>query len=68
MNRILIKPSKLKGSIIPPPSKSMSHRAIICASLCKDDGISIIDNVILSDDIHATIEGMRNLQIKSHYL
>lgn len=61
MNKILIKPSKLKGSITPPPSKSLSHRAIICASLCKDNGISKIDNVILSDDINATIAGMRKL-------
>lgn len=61
MNRILIKPSNLKGIITPPPSKSLSHRAIICASLCKDNGVSEIDNVILSDDIDATIAGMREL-------
>ncbi|HHZ02253.1 MAG TPA: 3-phosphoshikimate 1-carboxyvinyltransferase [Tissierellia bacterium] len=60
MNNILIKPSKLKGEINPPPSKSLTHRAIICASLCKD-GISLVDNVILSDDILATIEGMKKL-------
>ncbi len=61
MNSILIKPSKLKGIITPPPSKSLSHRAIICASLCMDNGVSEIDNVILSDDIDATIAGMREL-------
>lgn len=61
MKSILIKPSTLSGIITPPPSKSLSHRAIICASLCNDDGISKIDNVILSDDINATINGMRNL-------
>lgn len=60
MNSILIKPSKLKGIINAPPSKSLSHRAIICASLCSD-GESSIDNVILSEDIKATIEGMRVL-------
>lgn len=61
MNSILIKPSKLKGTIKAPPSKSLSHRAIICASLCSDGGESVINNVILSEDIKATIEGMRAL-------
>jgi len=61
MNAILIKPTILKGEITPPPSKSLSHRAIICACLCSDNEVSIIDNVILSDDIEATIEGMKNL-------
>jgi len=60
MNSILIKPSKLKGIIKAPPSKSLSHRAIICASLCSDEESSI-DNIILSEDITATIEGMRHL-------
>lgn len=61
MNSLLIKPSKLSGTVIAPPSKSLSHRAVICASLSNDGGISTIDNVILSDDITATIEGMRQL-------
>lgn len=60
MNSILIKPSELKGIIKAPPSKSLSHRAIICASLCNDKESSI-DNIILSEDIKATIEGMRHL-------
>lgn len=61
MNSILIKPSKLKGIIKAPPSKSLSHRAIICASICKDGGESLVDNIILSEDIKATIEGMSQL-------
>jgi len=61
MNNIVIKPSKLNGQVSVPPSKSLSHRAIICGALCNDGGSSIIDNVILSEDIKATIEGMREL-------
>ncbi len=57
---ILIKPTKLKGKLNIPPSKSLSHRAVICASLCKD-GESIIKNLILSEDIKATVEGMKRL-------
>lgn len=58
MNAVII-PSKLKGKVIIPPSKSLAHRAIICASLA--DGVSIISNVAMSDDIIATIECMRAL-------
>ncbi|WP_398438605.1 3-phosphoshikimate 1-carboxyvinyltransferase [Sedimentibacter sp.] len=57
---ILIKPTKLKGKLNMPPSKSLSHRAVICASLCKD-GESIVNNLILSEDIKATVEGMKQL-------
>jgi len=52
-------PSTCKGSIKIPPSKSMAHRSIICASLA--NGKSVISNVAYSDDIKVTIEGMKNL-------
>jgi len=61
MNSIIIKPSKLNGTVKAPPSKSLSHRAIICAALCSDGNESTIDNIILSEDIKATIDGMREL-------
>ncbi len=54
---VTIKPSKLEGSIMIPPSKSLSHRAIIAASLAL--GKSVISNVLYSKDIKATIEAMR---------
>ena len=56
---LLIKPSLLRGKIIIPPSKSLSHRAIICASLSMEE--SKIKNMVFSDDIRATIEGMKTL-------
>ena len=59
MADLKVYPSKLEGSIKVPPSKSMAHRAIICASL--SDGKSKIDNIDYSDDIIATIEGMKAL-------
>lgn len=62
MKNIEIKPSPLKGEINIPPSKSMSHRAIICASL--SEGESLIDNIILSDDIIATLEAMKSFGIE----
>lgn len=58
MTDLLIKPTKLKGTVNVPPSKSMAHRAIISA--CLAEGKSVIKNIDLSDDIIATIEGMRS--------
>lgn len=54
---VIIKPSPLEGSIMIPPSKSLSHRAIIAASLA--EGKSVIKNVLYSKDIKATIDAMR---------
>lgn len=56
---IQITPNKLKGKITPPPSKSVAHRLIICASLC--EGESVITNISFSKDIIATINAMRSL-------
>lgn len=52
-------PSSLTGSVKVPPSKSLSHRALICAALA--DGESTISNIIYSDDINATIEALQSL-------
>lgn len=54
---VIIKPGKLSGDVIIPPSKSLSHRAIIAAALAK--GKSVISNVLYSKDIKATIGAMR---------
>lgn len=55
----IIKPTKLKGDVVIPPSKSLAHRAIICASLAQ--GRSVVSNMSMSDDIIATVDCMRNL-------
>ena len=64
MKSVTITPKKLSGSVSIPPSKSLCHRAVICASLAK--GISIINNIGNSEDIDKTIEAMKALgaQIK----
>ena len=59
MADLQIEKSKLSGIVNVPPSKSMGHRAIICAALgC---GTSKIYNIDYSDDMIATIEGMTSL-------
>ncbi|MDR0931316.1 MAG: 3-phosphoshikimate 1-carboxyvinyltransferase [Clostridiales bacterium] len=54
---ITIRRSKLQGKVIAPPSKSVAHRAIICASMAS--GKSVVRNVDFSEDILATIDVMR---------
>jgi len=55
-------PSNLDGEVNSPPSKSLSHRALICAGLSK--GRSVIDNIIYSDDVLATINALELLGAK----
>ena len=52
--KVEVYPSKVKGTIEPPASKSYLHRAIISASIAK--GTSVIHNVIYSDDVNATLD------------
>ncbi len=59
---ITIRPGKLSGNVSVPSSKSISHRALICAALA--DGISHISNINKSDDINATLSVMEALGAK----
>lgn len=54
--------SDLGGEINIPPSKSLSHRGIICAALSK--GQSKIKNLVFSKDIDASISAMEALGSK----
>ena len=62
MKSILIMPKRLSGDINIPPSKSLCHRAIICAGLAS--GKSMLENIEYSDDIAATISAMRSFGIE----
>ena len=59
---VIIHPKKLKGEVIIPPSKSLSHRAIIAA--CLAEGVSVISNISYSKDINATIGAMEAIGAK----
>lgn len=54
-----ITPHTLSGTVQIPASKSMAHRAIICAAL--SGGTSRISGVTFSKDIHATLSVMKAL-------
>lgn len=57
MQPVTIHPQKLTGTVSVPTSKSLAHRAIICASLAA--GESVISDISMSKDIAATINAMR---------
>ena len=59
MKSATITPSKLNGRIEIPSSKSLCHRAIICAALAK--GKSILTNICDSDDIQTTINAVKSM-------
>jgi 3-phosphoshikimate 1-carboxyvinyltransferase len=56
----------LRGEIIVPGDKSISHRAIVFASLAK--GISEIDGFLLSEDCVSTIDCLRKMQVSIEIL
>lgn len=60
--RVKVTPSHVHGQVSIPCSKSMAHRAIICASLSK--GKSVVSNISYSKDIEATINCMESLGAK----
>ena len=43
----------IRGTLAAPPSKSMAHRALLCAALA--GGTSRVDNLAHSQDIDATL-------------
>ena len=61
MVEIVVKKSQLSGRISCPPSKSYSHRAIVISSL--SNGVSNLENVLLSRDTIATINCCKMLGI-----
>ncbi len=61
---ITIQPKTLRGSILNPPSKSISHRGIICAGLSPEP--STVSNLIYSVDIKTTIEVLKQLGMVIH--
>lgn len=56
---IKITPSPLHGKVTVPPSKSISHRALICAALA--DGRSVLHNVLDCEDTKATTDALTAL-------
>lgn len=58
----MTKTTTLKGELIPPPDKSISHRAVMFASLAK--GTSIVRNFLKAEDPVSTMNTFRQLGIE----
>lgn len=56
--------SPLGGELTPPGDKSISHRAVILASLAR--GQSRIEGLLASEDVRATISACRRLGMTIH--
>ena len=48
---------EMKGKVLPPPSKSHTHRAFFLASMAK--GKSVVTHALLSSDTKATLNACR---------
>ena len=59
MRHAIIRKRFLKGTVLVPPSKSFSHRAVICAALSGEE--CLISPLVFSQDVLATIDGMKSL-------
>ena len=59
MRHAIIQKRFLKGTVLVPPSKSFSHRAVICAALSGEE--CLISPLVFSQDVLATIDGMKSL-------
>ena len=57
--KVEIRPSQASGTVAAPPSKSLTHRALIAAALAP--GTGTIKNVSPSEDIMATMDCLRVL-------
>ena len=60
--KVRITPSRGAGTLAAPPSKSDSHRALICAALAA--GTSVLHGLAPSEDVLATIDCLRALGAK----
>lgn len=56
------KTKSLKGEITPPPDKSISHRAIMFASIA--EGKSAVKNFLMAEDPISTMNAMKMLGVK----
>lgn len=54
-------PSELSGFVEAPPSKSLTHRALICAAFSL--GQSVIHHPLICEDTQATVKSLQNLGV-----
>jgi 3-phosphoshikimate 1-carboxyvinyltransferase len=62
-DKLQIKPPgrPVRGEILPPGSKSITNRALVCAALA--DGTSVLSGALDSEDTRVMVEGLKQLGI-----
>jgi len=60
--RVTLSPGNVEGTISAPPSKSMTHRALILAALA--EGTSRVKSPLISDDTIATMKVLEQLGVQ----
>lgn len=60
--RARINPSRARGTVKAPPSKSMAHRLLICSALA--DGVSRVRGISDCEDVRATLDCLYALGIE----
>ena len=64
--RKIVSKSKAEGIVSAPTSKSVAHRMLILAALCKDK-TSVIRGISPSEDVLATIDCLSGMGVKIEY-
>jgi len=62
----IIEKSKAEGAVSSPTSKSVAHRMLIAAAMCKEQK-SVINGITPCEDVLATIDCLRALGAKIEY-
>ena len=57
--QVHIEPAAVKGVLSAPPSKSLAHRALLCAALA--NGSSTVSRLEYSEDIEATLRAAQQM-------
>jgi 3-phosphoshikimate 1-carboxyvinyltransferase len=60
---VVVQKGRAKGSVRVPTSKSIAHRALICAALAPKSTLSVISRVPYNEDIDATLDCLESLGV-----
>ncbi len=61
---VTITPGVARGQVVIPPSKSIAHRALICAALASEGQASALYRMPYNEDIDATMDCLRALGVR----
>ena len=61
---VTITPGVARGRVVIPPSKSVAHRALICAALASRGCVSRLCGMPYNQDIDATMDCLRALGVR----